>query len=207
MSADAYLRELGRDRGLPEQERKEVVELVRSAVWRLHRMASAISFRRSTTVFGDLKPEHVYLDGPRLRFIDPAVHFAAGPEPDVAKLTGRTVLLAIGHSEQRAAREIVRGVASTLARYAAALPAHDRAARVREVMVLWLMDIVSILSTCLSAPRDLPLAPHQQSLVAHARTAAGIVDRLSALLVGAITGHRLLDAVFSEVDHAAGGAR
>ncbi|MFI6701633.1 hypothetical protein ACIBJC_22165 [Streptomyces sp. NPDC050509] len=207
LSANAYLRELGRDCGLPEHGRQEVVELLRSAVWRLHRMADAISFRRNTTVFGDLKPEHVYIDGPRLRFIDPAVHWAAGPEPDVAKLTGRTVLLAIGNSEWRAARAIVQGVASTLARHAAALPARDRAARVREVMILWLMDIVSILSTCLSAPRGLPLAPHQQSLVAHARTVAGIVDRVSALLVGAMTGHRLLDAVFSEVDHAAGGTR
>ncbi|MEV7084991.1 hypothetical protein AB0O07_03655 [Streptomyces sp. NPDC093085] len=199
LSANAYLRALGRDRELPEYERQEIVELLRGRVRRLHRMAGAISFRRRTVVFGDLKPEHVFLDGSCLTFIDPALHWAAGPQPDIAKLTGRTALLAIGHHERRAAQEIVRGVVSTLARHIAALPAHERAARLREVLILWLMDTVNILTTCLSAPPDLSLAPHQRSLVARARTVAGVVDRVSALLVGPMTGSmaglRLLEAV------------
>lgn len=207
LSASAYLRSLGRDSGLPEHERQEVIGLLQSAVWRLLRMAGSISSRRVTVVFGDLKPEHVFLDGPDLHFIDPAVQWAAGPEPDIAKLTGRALLLGVGHPEPKAGREIVRGVASTLARHIAALPAHDRTARLREVLVLWLMDTVSILSTCLSAPPGLPLAPHQQALVAQARTVAGVVDRVSALLVGSLAGPRLLDVVFSEVEHTAGSAR
>lgn len=207
LSTRAYLGALGRDSGLPEYERQEVIELVQSAVWRLLRMSGAISSRRDTVVFGDLKPEHFFLDGARLNFIDPAVQWAAGPQPDVAKLTGRALLLAVGHPEPQAGRQIVHGVASTLARHVASLPEQKRAARLREVLVLWLMDTVSILSTCLSAPPGLPLAPHQQSLVARARTVAGVVDRVSALLVGSMAGSRLLDVVFSEVEHTAGGER
>ncbi|MGC5364569.1 hypothetical protein ACPXCE_23360 [Streptomyces sp. DT24] len=207
LSATSYLRTLGRESGLPENERQEVVELVRCAVWRLLRMAGAISPCRNTVVFGDLKPEHVYIDGPRLNFIDPAVQWAAGPQPDVAKLTGRALLLALGHPEPHAGRQIVRGVASMLIRHVSALPERERAGRFREVMVLWLMDTVSILSTCLSAPPGLPLAPQQQALVAEARTVAGLVDRVSALLVGSMTGLRLFDAIFSQVEYTAGSAR
>ncbi|RDG38043.1 hypothetical protein [Streptomyces corynorhini] len=207
LSSRSYLRALGRDLGLPERERQEIVGLVQNTVGRLLRMSGAISSRQDTAVFGDLKPKHVYIDGPHLTYIDPAVRWAAGPRPDLAKLTGRTLLLALGHPDPRAGQQIVRGAASVLARHAAALPEHERTRRLREVMVLWLMDTVSILSTCLSAPVGLPLAPHQQALVAQARTVAGIVDRVSALLIGSMAGPRLLDAVFSEVEHTAGSAR
>lgn len=207
LSASTYLRSLGQDSGLLEHERQEVIELLQCAVWRLLRMTRAISSRQDAVVFGDLKPEHVFLDGMGLTFIDPAVQWAAGPQPDIAKLTGRALLLAVGHPEPRAGRDIVQGVASTLARHIAALPEHDRTAHLREVLVLWLMDTVSILSTCLSAPPGLPLAPHQQALVAQARTVAGVVDRVGALLVGSMAGPRLLDAVFSEVEYTAGSAR
>ncbi|MFG3142714.1 hypothetical protein ACGFZA_41720 [Streptomyces sp. NPDC048211] len=207
LSAAGYLGALGVDSGLLEDERQEVVELLRIAVWRLIRMAGAISTRQDTVVFGDLKPEHVYIDGPRLTFIDPVVQWAAGPQPDIAKLVGRTLLLALAQPEPRARQQIMQGVDSTLARHVAAFPDYERAARLREVMVLWLMDTVNILSTCLSAPKDLPLARHQQSLVAQAREVARIVDRVSALLTGSTAGPRLLDALFSEVEHTVGSAR
>lgn len=207
LSAAGYFGALGVNSGLLEDERQEVVELLRIAVWRLIRMAGAIATRQDTVVFGDLKPEHVYIDGPRLTFIDPAVQWAAGPQPDIAKLVGRTLLLALAQPEPRARQQILQGVASTLARHVAALPGHERAARLREVMVLWLMDTVNILSTCLSAPKDLPLTRHQHSLVAQAREVARIVDRVSALLTGSMAGPRLLDALFSEVEHTVGSAQ
>ncbi|MEW2128693.1 hypothetical protein AB0891_33900 [Streptomyces sp. NPDC007259] len=207
LSSSAYLRTLGRDSGLPGHERQEVVELVQTTVWRLLRMAGTVSSRQGTVVFGDLKPEHVYIDGPRLTYIDPAVQWAAGPQPDLAKLTGRALLLALGHPDPQAGRQIVQGVASVLARQVSALRDRERTGWLREVMVLWLMDTVSILTTCLSAPAGLPLAPHQRTLVAQARTVAGIVDRVSALLVGSVAGPRLLDSVFSEVEYTAGSAR
>lgn len=207
MSSRAYLRSLGQGRALRDHERQEIVDLVGTAVWRLIRMADAISSQRGRLVFGDLKPEHVCIEGARLTFIDPALQRAAGPQPDIAKLTGRALLLAVGHREPNAGQQIVQGVASTLARHVAGLPERERAGRLREVMVLWLMDTVNILSTCLSAPQGLLLAPHQRSLVAQARMVAGVVDRVSALLLGATSGPRLLDAVFSEVEHTAGRVR
>jgi hypothetical protein len=207
-STTSYLRALGHGQ-LPEGERQQTVELMQTAVWRLLQMSTALSPRRDTVVYGDLKPEHVILDGTgrRLTFIDPAVQWAAGPQPDVAKLIGRTLLLGLGHPDPRAGRQIVQGATSMLARHIATLPPCNQEAGLREVLVLWLMDTVSILSTCLSAPPGLPLAPHQQDLVAQARTVAGVVDRVSALLVGSMAGPRLLDAVFSELERTAGRAR
>ncbi|MFC9746851.1 hypothetical protein [Streptomyces niveus] len=201
LSGGAYLKALGQDSGLPEFAREDVVELMQHTVWRLLRMGGAISPGRKVAVYGDLKPEHVYVDGPRLHFIDPAVQWAGGPHPDIAKLIGRSLLLAIGHPDREAGQQMVRGIASTLTRQVSAVPAHERAGWLREVLVLWLMDTVSILSTCLSAPHGLPLAPQQQALVAQAHTVAGIVHRVSGLLTGTMAGPQLLDVVFSEVEH------
>ncbi|WP_405986901.1 phosphotransferase [Streptomyces sp. NBC_00872] len=207
LSAATYLAALGRDSGLPEDVRQEVVELVRHTVSRLLPMSGAISSRRDTAVYGDLKPEHVYIDGPHMHFIDPAVQWAAGSQPDIAKLAGRSLLLALGHPNQRAGQQMVQGIASTLARHMAALPGHESARRLREVLVLWLVDTVNILSTCLSTPPGLPLTPHQQALVGKARTVAGITHRVSTLLTGAMAGPRLLDVVVSEVEDTAGSGR
>lgn len=159
LSAGAYLTALGQDSGLAESARQEVVELTQHTVWRLLRMGGAISSRRNMAIYGDLKPEHVDVDGPRMHFIDPAVQWAGGPQPDIAKLVGRSLLLAIGHPDRSLGQQMVRGIASTLARQASAVPASGRAGWLREVLVLWLMDTVSILSTCLSAPPGLPWRP------------------------------------------------
>ncbi|MFC8829652.1 hypothetical protein ACFT9I_30440 [Streptomyces sp. NPDC057137] len=168
------------------------------------RGSSAISSGRKVAVYGDLKPEHVPIDGPRLHVIDPAVQWAGGPHPDIAKLIGRSLLLATGHPDREAGQQIVRGIASTLTRQVSAVPAHERAGWLREVLVLWLMDTVNILSTGLSAPRGLPLAPRQRALVAQAHAVAGIVHRVSGLLTGTMAGPRLLELVFSEVEHTTG---
>ncbi|TXR99726.1 hypothetical protein EAO73_27595 [Streptomyces sp. col6] len=202
-----YLRSLGADSGLQEFEREQINALLQSAVWRLLKMADGLSARRDTAVFGDLKPEHTFTDGSRLRFIDPAVQWAAGPEPDVAKLLGRSILLALDHPNPAAGRQIVQGVASTLDHYVATQLEREQPRRLREVLVLWLMDTVSILSTCLSAPPGLPLTRQQQFLVTQAPIVAGLVERVSALLVGSLSGARLLDRVLSTIDAAAGSAR
>ncbi|MFJ5847284.1 hypothetical protein [Streptomyces sp. NPDC092903] len=85
LSANSYLRTLGQGSGLPEHERQEIIELVQNAVWRLLRLSGAISSRKSTAVFGNLKPEHVDLDG-------------------------RALLLALGHPDTRAGQQIVQGL-------------------------------------------------------------------------------------------------
>ncbi|MFE2292296.1 hypothetical protein [Streptomyces sp. NPDC059452] len=200
-AAARYLADLGRDSRLLEHERLEVVSLVGTTVRRLLRLTAAIRPRQKTAVFGDLKPEHVHLDGRRLTFIDPAIQWAAGPQPDVAKLCGRSLLLALCHQEPRTERQITEGVVSALRRYLGALPKSDRGDELREVMVLWLMDIVNILTTCLNAPRGFPLTASQRVLTSQARRIAAVAERVSALLIGSMSGPGLLDAVFHEVEH------
>ncbi|WP_411082548.1 hypothetical protein [Streptomyces sp. cmx-18-6] len=201
--AARYVAALGQDRQPLKDDRAAVVDLLGNAVRRLLRLTGAIRPRQRAAVFGDLKPEHVYLTGPRLTYIDPALQWSAGPEPDVAKLFGRTLLLGLCHHELRAERQITEGVLSALSRYGQGLRPRDRAERLREVMVLWLMDTVNILSTCLSAPAELPLTGKQQVLVSQARRIAAVVERVSGLLVGSASGLSLLDAVFHEVEHTA----
>ncbi|MEV4879840.1 hypothetical protein [Streptomyces cyaneofuscatus] len=202
-AAARYIADLGRDSLILEDERAAVVDLLGNAVRRLLRLTGAVRPRQRAAVFGDLKPEHVYLSGHRLTFIDPALQWAAGPEPDVAKLVGRTLLLGLCHHELRAERQITEGVVAVLSRHAQSHRPCDRAERLREVMVLWLMDTVNILSTCLSASADFPLTSSQQVLVSQARRIAAVVERVSGLLVGSASGLSLLDAVFHEVEHTA----
>ncbi|XXZ51733.1 hypothetical protein AAGT00_28115 [Streptomyces cavourensis] len=202
--AARYVADLGRDSLLVEDDRAAVVDLLGNAVRRLLRLTGAIRPRQRAAVFGDLKPQHVYLSGGhRLTFIDPALQWSAGPEPDVAKLLGRALLIGLCHHELRAERLITEGVVSALSRRGQGLRPQSRAERLREVMVLWLMDTVNILSTCLSAPADLQLAGSQQVLVSQARRIAAVVERVTGLLVGSASGLSLLDAVVHEVEHTA----
>ncbi|KRA45858.1 hypothetical protein ASD97_39340 [Streptomyces sp. Root63] len=200
-AAAGYVADLGRDSGLPEDERLAVVGLVENAVRRLLRLTAALPARHRTAVFGDLKPEHVFLGGHRLTFIDPALQWAAGPQPDVAKLCGRTLMLALCHHELRAEQQITQGVLDTLSRHFAGLTRTDRADRLREVMVLWLMDTTNYLTSCLSAPPGFPLPTHQRALISNGRRIATVVDRVSGLLIGSMTGLGLIDAIFNEVEH------
>ncbi|MFG3406495.1 hypothetical protein [Streptomyces sp. NPDC048142] len=202
-AAAGYVAGLGRDSGLDEDERLVVVDLVANAVRRLLRLATALSPRQRTAVFGDLKPEHVYLGGHRLTFIDPALQWASGPQVDVAKVCGRTLLLALCHHELRAEQQITQGVMATLNRHVAALPKAQRTDRLREVMILWLMDTMNYLTSCLSAPSGFPLSAHQRTLVSHGLRVATVADRASGLLIGSMTGVGLIDAIFSEVEHTA----
>ncbi|MFD9422325.1 MULTISPECIES: hypothetical protein [unclassified Streptomyces] len=200
-TAARYIAGLGRDSGLPEDERLAVVDLVANGARRLLRLAAAISPRHKIAVFGDLKPEHVYLAGHRLTFIDPALHWAAGPQPDIAKLCGRSLLLALCHHELRTEQQITEGVWATLGRFFAHRPKAERLEQIREVMVLSLMDLLNILSTCLSAPADLPLTASQRALVSYGRRIATVIERVSGLLIGSMSGLGLLDAVFAEVEN------
>ncbi|MFI0934552.1 hypothetical protein ACH4RG_22880 [Streptomyces sp. NPDC021019] len=202
-SAAGFVADLGRDRELPEHERLVIVDLVANAVRRLIRLTTALRPRQRVAVYGDLKPEHVFLSGARMTFISPALQWAAGPEPDVAKLIGRALLLGLCHHELRAEQQITQGVASTLDSYFGALPRGERLDQVREVMVLWLMDTAALLATCLSVPADYPVTAHQEQVVRHARRIATVLDRVSGLLIGSMTGAGLLDAIFGEFDQTA----
>ncbi|MEV3895273.1 hypothetical protein [Streptomyces anulatus] len=199
-AAAGFVADLGRDQELPEGERLTVVDLVANAVRRLIRLTTALRPRYRVAVYGDLAPEHVFLSGARLTFISPALQWSAGPEPDVARLIGRTFLLGLCHHELRAEKQIVQGVATVLHGFFGGLPRAERLDQVREVMVLWLMDTASLLAACMSVPADYPLTAHQRELVRHARRIATVLDRVSGLLIGSMTGAGLLDAIFGEVE-------
>ncbi|MEV6122060.1 hypothetical protein AB0M23_16250 [Streptomyces sp. NPDC052077] len=205
-TATARLRVLGRGGVIPEDARRRAVVPMGSAARRLLPMAEALPAQRETAVFGNLDPEHVLLDGPRLTFTRPAVRWAAGPQPDLATLLGRAVLVAAAHPEPRVARQIVRGVAATLERHLARLPGRERTARLREVALLWLMDTLNVLADCLGAPPELPLSARRRALVPHAPVVAAVADRMSAVLTGSLTGPALLDALLAEADQTVGRA-
>ncbi|MFD7745540.1 hypothetical protein ACFV2V_02230 [Streptomyces sp. NPDC059698] len=202
-----YIAELGCDSGLEEAERLTVVDLVGNTVRRLWRLAVALPSRQQTAVFGDLKPEHVFLGSHRLTFIDPALQWAAGPQPDMAKLCGRALLLALDHHELRAEQQIMQGVMTSLNRYFAALPKAQRADALRETMILLLMDTTNYLASCLSAPPGCPLSVSQRTLLSQGCRVAQVVERASGLLIGSMTGPDLIDAIFSEVEHTTWGRR
>ncbi|MEU5137944.1 hypothetical protein [Streptomyces californicus] len=196
-----YVADLGRDSGFDEDERLVVVDLLGNAVRRLRQLALALPGRERTAVYGDLKPEHVFLGGHRLTFIDPALQWASGPQPDVAKLCGRALLLGLCHHELRAEQQITQGVMTSLNRYFAALPKAQRTDALRETMILWLMDTTNYLASCLSAPAGFPLSASQRTLLSQGRRVAQVVERASGLLIGSMTGPGLVDAIFSEVEH------
>lgn len=204
-----YIADLGRDSGLEEAERLAVVDHVGNAVRRLRRLATALPSRQWTAVYGDLKPEHVFLSGHRLTFIDPALQWASGPQPDVAKLCGRALLLALCHPELRAVQQITQGVVATVNRYVAAaqLSRAQRTDVLRETMILWLMDTTNYLSSCLSVPPGYPLSTSQRALLSQGLRVAKVVERASGLLIGSMTGPDLLDAIFTEVEHTTRGLR
>ncbi|MFI8966984.1 hypothetical protein ACIGO8_33295 [Streptomyces sp. NPDC053493] len=135
-------------------------------------------------VFGDLKPEHaVFPDGDgRPVFLDPGL-MRGRPAGDPAKLVSRLVLNLI--TQPPAARD-VRAVLGGVAAFGAAMTARsDRAGRdvwLRQLTVMWLMDTTNILSTYLSAPPGLPLAPHAAAAVSRARQVCDMLDRSTAAL-------------------------
>ncbi|MFD3848212.1 hypothetical protein ACFWVB_20270 [Streptomyces microflavus] len=200
-AAARYIADLGRDSLIPEGERLDVIARVETAVRRLLRLTEAIRPRQRAGVFGDAQPGNIFLSDHRLTFINPALHWAAGPEPDVAKLISRTFLLALAQPSRGDERRITQGAVAALGRYFQAVPAFERVARLREVMVLWVMDTVSTLATYLSAPAGFPLSDAQMVILSQARRVATLTERVSGLLIGSSSGLDLLETVFHEVEH------
>lgn len=80
------------------------------------------------------------------------------------------------------AGQVVHGVAAfTEARLRGTLR-RARGAWLRELLTLWMMDTVNILSTCLSSPASLPLPPSAEALVRRAGPVCRMVDRISHAL-------------------------
>ncbi|WP_225846944.1 hypothetical protein [Streptomyces sp. HPF1205] len=178
VTGSVYLNRLGIDRCAPAQ-RDDVVDLLRATVARLQRLGTELTPGRPALVYGDLKPEHVlFPDGPGQRpvLLDPGL-LRARPATDYAKLASRTVLLLAARRPSSAiAGSIAQGLADVAERHT------ERSTRrtwLREVLTLWLMDTINILTTYLSAPSTLPLPAQAMALIGRAETVCALVDAIS----------------------------
>ncbi|MBZ6142497.1 aminoglycoside phosphotransferase family protein [Streptomyces olivaceus] len=189
LSGPAYVQRLGADQRVAG-DREGVVAVLRQVIVRLHRIRARTvpqQYRR-VLAYGDLKPEHVLfpdgVDQPPV-FIDPGL-LLAGTAVDVAKLTSRSVLtLAAARPGPKTGQHLVDGIASVTAERMEDLPLKARRSWLAEVLLLWLMDSVNILTTYLSAPAELPL-PHQgTALVGRTADLCQMLDRISASLAAA----------------------
>ena len=102
---------------------------------------------------------------------------------DAAKLISRTVLLlAAARPGAETGEQAMHGVGAFAVARADVLPARIRRSWLRELLVLWLMDSVNILTTYLSAPGTLPLPGRGSALVGRAVDLCRMADQLSSEL-------------------------
>ncbi|MFE0062789.1 hypothetical protein [Streptomyces sp. NPDC059003] len=153
-------------------------------ITRLRKIRYATTPGPQPLVYGDLKPEHVVipnsLDG-SLAFLDPGI--ARGREQtDTAKLVSRTVLRLIASPPPAAdLSTIMAGLGAVVEHRTWHLSKAERAAWLRELAVLWLMDSVNILSTYLTCPVMLPMLP-QADVAKQATAVCRFLDTASMLL-------------------------
>lgn len=185
ISGRTYLDRLGAERCEPGQ-REEVAQVLRQVVARLHRLrATVLPQARQVLAYGDLKPEHVaFPDGTAGRpvFIDPGL-LLAGTSVDAAKLISRTVLLlAAARPGPQVARQAADGIHGFAESRMRGLSTKSRRGWLRELLALWLMDSVNILTTYLSAPAALPLPGQGTALIGRAVELCRMADRISTEL-------------------------
>jgi hypothetical protein len=185
-SGAAYVDKLETGRCEPGT-REQVVGVLRRTVARLHRLRTAVVPAAGTELaYGDLKPEHVvFPDGPGSRpvFIDPGL-LRGGQVVDAAKLISRIVLLlAATRPGPDAADYALDGIDLFTRARLRDLGGDARAAWLRDLVTLWLMDSVNIITTYLSAPATLPLPAHGEALLRRVVPAMCMVDRISEALV------------------------
>jgi hypothetical protein len=202
LSGPAYLDRLGADRRTPDEQHLVVGQL-RRTVARLHRLPSTglPPAAQRVPAYGDLKPEHVLfpdqLSGQPV-FLDPGLLLAT-PVVDAAKLISRTVLLlAAARPGPHNGEATAYGVGAFAAARMDVLPAPARRAWLRELLVLWLMDSVNILTTYLSAPAGLPLPAQGAVLVKRAVDLCRITDRISAELAAGTDAYAVWDSALEQ---------
>ncbi|MFB7763643.1 hypothetical protein [Streptomyces xiamenensis] len=186
LSGGTYLANLGAQRCTP-RVRGEVVPGMRAVVARLLRPRVAVPpVGGGVLVYGDLKPEHVFFAGGAGRppvLIDPGLMRGLSPVGDLAKLISRTVLLLTARAP---GPRVVRQVESALGAFAQVrmevVPPGLRAAALGELVSLWLMDTINIMTTYLSAPAALPLPAQGEALVLRASAVVGMLHRLAGQL-------------------------
>lgn len=167
-------------------EHNDVIVLLRRVVTRLGRLwVAPPAAKASVLVYGDLKPDHVVFEhhavaSERPVFIDPGMS-CARVTVDAAKLASRTILLLIG-LRPLVSKAIGDGLAAFVDDQIQVLPAMARRDWLRELVLLWLMDTVNILTTYLSAPAGLPLPAHAKAALSQVQTVGAVVDKVSVEL-------------------------
>ncbi|GAA2471031.1 hypothetical protein ACFPFX_32765 [Streptomyces mauvecolor] len=171
LSGAAYLRQAG-----PH------CSVLTAIVSRLQRMRMAPVTGARPLVYGDLKPEHVvYVNGPDCApiFIDPGMGLGR-PQADHAKLLSRLILSLFADPPAPAAVHAITTGLSAVAEHAVAgLGKTERSAWLRELVLLWLMDTVNIVSTYLTCPVVLPLPPQAVTITEQAASLLGLLDAVS----------------------------
>lgn len=207
IGANVYLDQLATECRDDPGEDDELWATLRRVVTRLGRLWVAAPVTAAPVlVYGDLKPEHVVFEHHAISsdhpvFIDPGISCAPATV-DAAKLVSRIILLLVGF--QPLGLEVIGdGLAVFVDDQAQALLAVARREWLRELLLLWLMDTVNILTTYLSAPAGLPLPRHAEAAMRRVRTVSALVERISGELAAGtdpqiVWHHGLVDPV----DHA-----
>jgi hypothetical protein len=200
-AAAEYVDDLGAER-CEQRTREAVAELVRASVHRLHELRMTLpSVAGTTLAYGDLKPEHVVFPaGPDCRpvLLDPGL-LRASPMVDLAKLMSRTVLVLVAHRPHpTVTRQILDGLALLALSRAGHLGVRERRPWTRNLLTLWLMDTLNIVTTYLSAPAALPLPRLGLALIERTLPLCLLVDAVSADLLAPGArgmGDRILDRI------------
>ncbi|MDT0319287.1 hypothetical protein [Streptomyces millisiae] len=139
----------------------------------------------SVLVYGDLKPEHVLWPDTSGQpvLLDPALRRSSELE-DLARLVGRTLLLAGTQLAPHAARRVVDGVDALVAQRMRPMGRPDVDRWLRDLITLWMMDTLNIVSTYLTAPPGLPLPAQATAAIDHAVPLAALVQRVAGELAG-----------------------
>lgn len=198
---DAYVRGIGAQTCQPAQHRA-VVALLRAAITALLRYRPGAG--QTGLVFGGLKPEHIKfpVPGGAPVLLDPGLRVAGGSE-DLARLISRTLLLALTEMNLKSAVKVVSGVSALVDQRVRRMPRAMAQRWLRELIVLWLMDSISLISTYLTAPQGLPLPRQGKAVVQHALLVASMLHKVTTVLDGFNGPGHLWDAAMSRVLRAA----
>ncbi|WP_234384675.1 hypothetical protein [Streptomyces sp. MMG1121] len=183
LSGTLYADRLDSERCEAEQ-RQEVLRLVHRSVSRLRRLRMRLPSADGTSLaYGDLKPDHVVFpygaDG-RPMFLDPGL-LRASRMVDIAKLISRTVLtLAARRPGAPTAHQVLYGLDDFVKSQVSMLSGRDRRLWLQNLMTLWPMDTVNIMTTYLSAPSALPLPRVGAALIGRAVPVFSMVESISA---------------------------
>ncbi|UQI44602.1 hypothetical protein M1P56_09715 [Streptomyces sp. HU2014] len=181
ISGSVYIDHLGADR-LSSETAENVVGVVRQVVNRLLRLRSlTLPSGPPSLAYGDLKPEHIHYPsglGGRPTFLDPGL-LVAGPVVDAAKLVSRTIL---GLIAVRPGRKTVQAMVDGVSTFTESItPPRAVTADLwlRELLMIWLMDTVNIMTTYLSAPATLPLPAQGLALIKAVGPVCAVTERMS----------------------------